>query len=90
MEEKAVLMGVDDIDFTTEKGEQIKCIKLHLLQLEEDKEPDPRSIGRHVMMKCTKKMTLADVRDMVGHEVVLKYKKRFGSDKLQFTGIALA
>ena len=90
MEEKAVLMGVDDIDFTTEKGEQVKCIKLHFVELEEDVEPNARSIGRHVMTKCTRNMKLSDVRDMVGCEVVLKYRKRFGSDKLQFTGIALA
>ncbi len=89
MEQKVMLMGLEKIQFSNDKKEEVKFTKLYLMDLEETKMFTGTFAGRRT---ATLNTTLYDDGwlNMVGQQVVLKYDMRLGSKTPRFTGIALA
>jgi len=84
-----MLVGAENVEFKNDKGEQVKFVRLHLLESDGEEQPTDRKIGRCVVILNTTKMTFSGACTMVGHEVLMKYEMRFGSDKARFSGLEL-
>lgn len=88
MEQKAMLLGIELVDFTNDKGEQIKFTKFHLMDSNAS-EASNTFVGRRVATLNTTKLEKSWY-DMVGHEVYLMYELRLGSKRPTFSGMKLA
>ena len=89
MEQKAMLLGIELVDFQNDKGEQVKFTKLHLAGSATENEMSNTFIGRRVATVNTTKFDKS-WQDMIGNEVCLTYELKLGSKHPSFAGIKLA
>ncbi len=86
MEQRAMLVGYELVEFENDKKEQVSFTRLHLLEPEDVQDSSGRIFGRRVSVKNTTKI-IENLRGMVGYEVRLLYELPFGGKTPRFCGI---
>lgn len=87
MEQRAILLGIQLIDFVNRDGNRVKLTKLHLM--DSDHETSNTFAGRHAAAVSTIKFDKSWY-ELIDQEVVVLYTLPLGSKNPSFKDIRLA